>query len=224
MIEKPKTNKAKSHYRHNGTQDHGDAGQRKGRETIGHWEEKWERRGPENADKAYLKEIIRDGLDDYYSHMSPKELEQEADRILSETESEENVDYFLLSDRKPYAYGYHDSSDGRYFEADYSYGERLKTLEATLKSLKNQLADMPGLSDDDRFNQQQFTVEAEIDEVITEIRELLGESDYPEATRGISSRRDIKNRNARAATLDDYDEDDFGDDNTAVGARVKIVR
>ncbi|USN96531.1 MAG: hypothetical protein H6797_05720 [Candidatus Nomurabacteria bacterium] len=89
MMEKPKSNKSKSKYRHNRTQDHGDAGQRKGHIDQGYWENQWEQRGLINKDKAYLKEVIRDGLDDYYAQMSPSELEQEADRILREAEQPE---------------------------------------------------------------------------------------------------------------------------------------
>lgn len=84
MMEKPKSNKSKSKYRHNRTQDHGDAALRKGHVDHGYWENRWDHRGVENADKTYLKEVIRDGLDDYYAQMAPHELEQEADRILRE--------------------------------------------------------------------------------------------------------------------------------------------
>lgn len=56
MIEKPKSNKAKSHYNHNNSQDHGSAAQRKGHQDVNnYWENRWERRGAVNADKAYLK-------------------------------------------------------------------------------------------------------------------------------------------------------------------------
>ena len=90
MLEKPKSHKAKSHYRHNRSQDHGDAQQRKGHADYGYWENKWEQRGSINSDKTYLREVVRDGLEDYYAQMSPNELEQEADRILREAEQPED--------------------------------------------------------------------------------------------------------------------------------------
>lgn len=170
MIEKPKSRKAKSHYRHNSSQDHGDAGQRKGHEDYGYWENKWDQRGTVNADKAYLKEIIRDGLDDYYAHMSPAELELEADRILDEHEN---------------------------YEGEYN-------------------------SSSDTKEKSSLTVETD-DAAGAEIKTLLHE-DVVEESFGVNSRRAERKRKERAATLDDYSDDDFGDTDTAVGARIRNVR
>ena len=155
MMEKPKSRKSKSHYRHNGLQDHGDAGQRKGHEDYGYWDNQWNQRGVKNADKAYLKEVIRAGLDDYYAHMSPAELELEADRILDEHENYEDE---------------HNSSSPKEEESS-------------------------------------LTVENIVEESF-----------------GVNSRRAERKRKERAATLDDYSDDDFGDTDTAVGARVRNVR
>lgn len=221
MIEKPKSNKAKSHYKHNSLQDHGSAAQRKGHlDEDGYWGNRWERRGVESADKTYLKEIIRDGLDDYYKHMTPAELEHEADIILDEVDSDDDEIFQTESHRNPYDYGYYDANDGQYFEADYSHNERLKKLAHNLKDLKNRIKDMPSIAGDDSFNQQRFAIEAEIDETIAEIRFLLNEHDYPEAAFGVNSVRNLRNRNERDATEGDYSEDDYGDTESAVGMRI----
>lgn len=152
--------------------------------------------------------------------MTPAELENEADVILDEVDSDDNDIYQTESHRNPYDYGYYDANDGRYFEAEYSYSERLKTLAHNLKDLKSRLIDMPAIVSDDTFNQQRFAVEAEIDETIAEIRELLNVQNYPERAYGVNSGADIRNRNAREATADDYSEDDYGDDSTVVGMHI----
>lgn len=80
-MEKPQSKKAKK-FNFSGTQDHGDAAQRKGHQADGYyWETRYDQRGKINADKTYLKEVIRDGLTD---EPTPAELEAEADRILAE--------------------------------------------------------------------------------------------------------------------------------------------
>lgn len=98
-MEKPTSKKAKSFNRFNRRQDHGDAAQREGRinkslrsldkDPYFHMTELTAR---QNADKAYLREVINDGL--MISQPTSAELEAEANRILAEAESRKNVDEF----------------------------------------------------------------------------------------------------------------------------------
>lgn len=209
-------------------QDHGDAGERLGRWEKFYREESWPPRdwGMHDAviaDRAHLKNTIASGVDDYLNVLSPAELEEEANRILAESESDDYADDFE---------GRSADEDRDYIgEVGLSQTERIQTLQGDLKELKAQLARLPVYSQEATNNnswfqmidQQRLDLEGSIDEVITEIKELLGESDYPEAALGVASRADIRNRMARVATLDDYSDDDLSDD-TEVGARVHRVR
>ena len=203
-MEKPQSKKAKK-FNFSGTQNHGDAAQRKGHQADGYyWETRYDQRGKINTDKTYLKEVIRDGLND---EPTPAELEAEADRILAEAEAEENVDDF--EGRRSYAEYEDYDEDGMAFE------EYLKFLQAKLNGLKEELSQLPHLTKNDPdyklVDEERLTLEGETMAIIAAIRELLNENDYPEAVYGVESKRDIRNRLARTATLDDYNEDDFGD-------------
>lgn len=159
FMEKPQSKKAKTFERHNSKQDHGDASQRKGHESRDYWENAWENRGAVNADKTYLKEVIRDGLD---SHENPDVSEPEPE-IVDEIEQAEFDEFSGESD------------DAR---TDYELDHQ---------------------SDDQHLN-------------------------VSEAELGVKSKAEIRDAMARQATLDDYSEDDFGDDDRESAVHVRRIR
>jgi hypothetical protein len=232
MIDKPRSKKAKTHERFSGTQDHGEAGQRAGRRKKtpdhGYWEQRWDRRGAVNTDKTYLNEVIRDGLVD---DKTSAELEDEAERILADTELGDEVDDIYTSEASPtgdYEHGYYDPNDGSYFESGYSYSERLKHLQVTLEGLNYQLSLLPRNIENvpgyEPVDEQRLALEGSIQETIYEINGLLGQFDYPEATYGVKNKKEVRDRTARTATLDEFSDDDFGDDDREQPVHIHNVR
>lgn len=54
------------------------------------------------------------------------------------------------------------------------------------------------------------------------MREVISQDSNP--VLGVASKREIRNRMARAATLDDYSEDDFGDTEQESAIHVRKIR
>lgn len=97
ISEKPRSNKAKTHFNHPNKQEHGTAAGSKGHEDFGFFENKWIMRASVNQLKGSLDSDINYGLDDYYSGMNSEQLEQEADRILRDADENDVRDAHIVS-------------------------------------------------------------------------------------------------------------------------------
>lgn len=224
MMEKPQSKKAKTHNRFSGKQDHGDAATRKGHVSYGHWEDQYDQRGAVNKNKIIVKQDLHgelDALDDIrYDNFALDMAEQ--DKKMAEAWAEQIDDEF--DDEMEYS----STTGDIYAEDGIGHTEYLKFLNNKLEELRSELESIPHLDrnnpDHTSTDQERLALEAELLEVVAEIRELLNQNDFPEAAYGVASKRDIRNRMARVATLDDYSDDDFGDTEQESAIHVRKIR
>lgn len=231
MMEKPQSNRAKTYHRFNGKQDHGSAQEHEGHRkkvayTDTYWETKYNSRGAVNKSKTILRQDLdgeRDARDDIRDDTFTLDM-AEQDKKMAEawaTIAEEDDSYDQYNEM-------YSAGNDVYAENDLGHSEYLKFLNNKLEQLRNELESIPHLDQNDpdhkSTDQARLALEAELLEVVAEIRELLNQYDYPEASYGIASKRDIRNRMARAATLDDYSDDDFGDTEQESAVHVRNIR
>ena len=226
MMEKQPSKKAKSYNRFNGKQDHGDAASRKGHSDYGYWEDQYDHRGAANMDKTMLKQDL-DGelnaLDDIRDDTLALDMAEEDKKMAEAWALAADEDDFDLNDETYYSSNDHfDAEDGP------GHSDYLKFLNNKLEQMRKELESIPHLTEDDpdykATDQARLTLESEILEVVAEIREALNQVEYPEASYGVESKRDIRKRLARAATMDDYSEDDFGDTEQEAPKKKKKIR
>lgn len=224
MMEKPQSKKAKTYNRFSGKQDHGDAASRKGHINYGYWEDQYEHRGAVNKDKTMVKQDLHGELnafDDIRDDSFALDM-AEQDKKMAEAWAEQ------LDDEFDNDMEYSSTTGDIYVEDGMAHTEYLKFLNNKLNELRSELESIPHLDHNDPDHQSndqaRLALEAELLEVVTEIRELLNQNDFPEAAYGVASKRDIRNRMARAATLDDYSEDDFGDTEQESAIHVRKIR
>ena len=218
MMEKPTSNKAKSFNRFTKKHDHGTVANKRLKFPL-----------PIDKDGTILERSYLESkgvpLEDdasAFDDMSPAELEAVADKILHDAESDQNVLDFVDRQNE----GFYDAAANQYFDAEYSVLEQLEIFKSRLDGLKSQLEALPAYSDTPGYepvNTQRLNLEGKIDVLIADIRDLLGESNYPEAAYGQENNREFNKRMARAATLDyDYDQDDHGDKTYKYDSHVNI--
>lgn len=224
MMEKPQSKKAKTYNRFNSKQDHGDAAGRKGHINYGYWEDQYDNRGAAILDKTTLKQDLHGesrALDDIRDDKLALDM-AEQDKKMAEAWAEQ------LDDEFDNEMEYSSTTGDIYAEDGMGQTEYLKFLNNKLEELRAELESIPHLDHNDPdhklTDQARLTLEAELLEVVAEIRELLNQNDFPEAAYGVASKRDIRNRMARAATMDDYSEDDFGDTEQESAIRVHKIR
>ncbi|MDQ5982232.1 MAG: hypothetical protein QG549_229 [Patescibacteria group bacterium] len=228
MMEKPQSKKAKTYSRFYGKQDHGDAAARKGRvekkPDYGYWEQKFDERSAVNMAKTILKQDLHGesgALDDIRDDNFALDMAKQ-DKKMAEAWAEQIDDEF--DDEMEYS----STTGDIYAEDGMGHTEYLKFLNNKLEELRSELESVPHLDQNDpdhtSNDQARLQLEAELLEVVAEIRELLNQNDFPEAAYGVASKREIRNRMARAATLDDYSEDDFGDTEQESAIHVRKIR
>jgi len=210
MLKKPHSNRAKS-FNHPRSQDHGDAASRKGRarKRPGYYEgeRSYDERGSTNADKTYLKEVIRSGLDDYYNHMTPKELEEEADRILADDDKRDKA----LQDLQQYEEVVYEAAETNHEQIQPLLARFVVLYKRRVELVIDRGIDTLSAKEKDELKELEETLD-DLDEEITEL--LRSEDRRP--TIGEYERKtdkEIRDKMAKAATLDySYDEDDEVDD------------
>ena len=193
-------------------QDHGDAAGEKGHYPISEWDKAYDNRAFDKQDDLLFEEALLEA--DNYNSMSSEQMEAVADRLLGEDTpallkaageiisrvegSNDETEAINLLDR------YQSMHDTRL--------EILERIEAEgyegateLEVTASYLADELDLIEDDLIGlmneQSMFPEEAEL---------------------GVKSKREIRGKMARQATLDhDYDDDDHGDDDFSSPVRIK---
>ncbi len=203
-IEKPSSKKAKSFKRFSGTQDHGAAESAK-QHRYDADERAYNTHNMIKNLKQHVKIDVKEGVADHLGYMTPYELEQEANKLLEADSNRQEA----ITNLQAYEEAVHEARTGDV--------DQLKRLLARFEQAYMRRVELVidkgigNLNDEEKAELKELDDELDdLDEQITDLMRDEGRLPTIGEYEG-RTEKEIRDSMARAATLDTFADDDFGD-------------